>query len=281
MFWLGKLLGSIFGYMIAGPYGAIVGLVLGHYFDISFKGHGFTPPKFQHSPHKDVFFRATFTIMGYVAKADGRVSENEINVATRIMQSLMLNANLKKEAIYYFKLGKNASFNLDELLFLLSDVFQRQPHLLHTFMDIQLQAAYADGMLPRKKQRILEYVCFKLNLNPHDFFQRSYRYEQAHQWSYQSSYQSSYQQHSYQHKRQQSYQRPSEPNALEKAYRTLGVSSATNNGELKKTYRKLMSKNHPDKLISKGLSEDMIKLATQKTQEIKLAYETICKARGI
>ena len=41
-----------------------------------------------------------------------------------------------------------------------------------------------------------------------------------------------------------------------------------------------MSQNHPDKLIAKGLPPEMIKVATQKTQRIKKAYEMIKASRG-
>ena len=49
---------------------------------------------------------------------------------------------------------------------------------------------------------------------------------------------------------------------------------------LKRAYRKLMSENHPDKLIAQGVPEDMIKLATERSQEIQAAYEMIKKSRG-
>ena len=42
-----------------------------------------------------------------------------------------------------------------------------------------------------------------------------------------------------------------------------------------------MSQHHPDKLVAKGLPEEMIKLANERTAEIKAAYETIRKARGM
>ena len=41
-----------------------------------------------------------------------------------------------------------------------------------------------------------------------------------------------------------------------------------------------MSRNHPDKLISKGLPEEMIKIANEKTQNIRKAYEQICTSKG-
>jgi DnaJ like chaperone protein len=67
---------------------------------------------------------------------------------------------------------------------------------------------------------------------------------------------------------------------LAEAYAVLGVAASASNDEVKKAYRRLMNQHHPDKLVAKGMPEEMIKLATEKTQEIKAAYETIKKARG-
>jgi DnaJ like chaperone protein len=261
MFWLGKLLGAFFGFLIGGPYGAVFGLLLGHYFDISRKGVWFfnPPPRTQ---AQDIFFRATFTIMGYIAKADGRVSENEIRIAQTIMQNMMLSSEMKRQAINYYQMGKQANFNLDQILAELNEAVYHQPNLLHLFLEIQLQCAHADGPLSQNKQRILEHICYALGLNTGDFF---YRHSQG---------------QTHRQYQRQTYP-PPQTNSLENAYRLLGVSKNTGDIEVKKAYRKLMSQNHPDKLVSKGLPEEMIKLATQKTQEIKQAYELICKSRGI
>ena len=48
---------------------------------------------------------------------------------------------------------------------------------------------------------------------------------------------------------------------------------------IKIAYRKLMSENHPDKLIAKGLPEEMLKVATEKTQQISAAYDLIKSSR--
>ena len=69
--------------------------------------------------------------------------------------------------------------------------------------------------------------------------------------------------------------------SLEDAYAALGVDSSVTDKELKRAYRKLMSEHHPDKLIAKGVPEDMVKLATERSQEIQAANEMIRKHRGI
>ena len=60
----------------------------------------------------------------------------------------------------------------------------------------------------------------------------------------------------------------------------LGVEPDSTEAEVKKAYRRLMSQHHPDKLVAKGLPEEMMKLAKEKTQEISAAYELIKEARA-
>jgi DnaJ like chaperone protein len=68
---------------------------------------------------------------------------------------------------------------------------------------------------------------------------------------------------------------------LHEAYEILGVKPSASDAEVKKAYRRLMNQHHPDKLVAKGLPEEMMKLATAKAQEIKGAYERIKSARGM
>ncbi|UWN51968.1 Co-chaperone protein DjlA [Alcanivorax sp. ALC70] len=60
----------------------------------------------------------------------------------------------------------------------------------------------------------------------------------------------------------------------------LGVAESASDQEVKKAYRKLMSENHPDKLAARGVPEEMIRMATEKTAEISKAYEMIKESRG-
>jgi DnaJ like chaperone protein len=69
--------------------------------------------------------------------------------------------------------------------------------------------------------------------------------------------------------------------ALEDAYKALGVSKEQSDAEVKRAYRKLMSKYHPDKLMGQGLPEDMIKVATEQAKDIQLAYDLVSKQRGM
>ena len=84
------------------------------------------------------------------------------------------------------------------------------------------------------------------------------------------------------HSRQSySYSSPNSKPYLQTHYHTLGISSTASDADVKKAYRRLMSQHHPDKLMAKGLPESMLKIATQKTQEIKAAYEKIKESRAM
>ena len=69
--------------------------------------------------------------------------------------------------------------------------------------------------------------------------------------------------------------------ALDDAYALLGLPASADDPEVKRAYRRLMSQHHPDKLVAKGLPEEMMRLATARTQEIKAAYERVKRARGM
>ena len=66
---------------------------------------------------------------------------------------------------------------------------------------------------------------------------------------------------------------------LADAYQALGVDPSCTDKELKRAYRRLMSEHHPDKLIARGVPESMMKVATEKAQEIQAAYELVRKQR--
>jgi DnaJ like chaperone protein len=65
--------------------------------------------------------------------------------------------------------------------------------------------------------------------------------------------------------------------SLAEAYQVLGLTPNATQVEVKQAYRRLMSQHHPDKLAAKGLSEEAMRLANEKTQQISKAYETIQK----
>lgn len=66
---------------------------------------------------------------------------------------------------------------------------------------------------------------------------------------------------------------------LEAAYRVLGIAPSATNDEVKKAYRQMALKHHPDRVSTLG--NDVKKAAQKKFQEINNAKDLIYKARGM
>lgn len=264
-FW-GKILGAIFGFMFGGVLGALLGVALGHSFDNGFNeinSLGFGSSKLDQV--KTEFFKATFSVMGHLARADGVVTELEIKMASRLMDEMHLSKEQRVLAIDLFRAGKRSDFNLDLTLRNLMMACGWRYDLLQIFMEIQFQAAYADGDIKLQEKEMLMYLCQKLNFSKTDYN----RFEALYSYKYSGF-----------NNRQRTADNHNFTSSLEKAYKILGVENDISESALKKVYRKLISQHHPDKLISKGLPEEMLKIATEKTQEIKSAYEQIKLAKG-
>jgi DnaJ like chaperone protein len=267
MKWTGKIIGFLIGLLFASPILALIGLGIGHLYDRGAFARWFAGPIMPRQPAhtQHVFFNTSFALMGFVAKSDGRVSENEIRAATQVMQEMGLNSQLRQEAMRLFNEGKQPDFDWRAAVSQLRHACFGRPSLLRVFFELQLKLAFADGfMLSPEKQRALSAIGQQLGLMPVDFFQ--------------------FQQHFSSGPGSRSSANPNRGHsmtALAKSYGVLGIKQEANDSDVKKAYRRLMSQHHPDKLIAKGLPPEMIKLANQKTQEIKEAYEAICAARGI
>ena len=254
--------------MLGGPLGALLGAALGHNFDRGLANMQIGMDKFGSGNTERVqsaFFVATFSVMGHVAKADGRVSEEEIQMAQQIMAHMQLSSEQKRAAVTLFNEGKQSDFRINAVLDQFKLECHRRRNLLQMFMEIQIATVFADGVLNNAERDILIYIGDRLGFSLYHIdqlirmvqAQQHYAYEQAGFGS-----------------------RPP-PASLDDAYAVLGIAKSASDGDVKKAYRRLMNQHHPDKLVAKGLPEEMMKLATEKTQEIKKAYEQIKQARGI
>ncbi len=273
MMWWGTLIGGVLGYLLGGGslLGALLGAMLGNLFD---KGLGdvMGDERFGEQAARRVqaaFFKATFSTMGYLAKADGHVSKDEIDVARDIMDQLMLSEEQKEEAIKLFYEGKREGFDFDAVLNELRRESHHRRDLIRVFIEIQLSIAMADGDLHDAERDALLHMCEVLGFSAGEFElllrmvqgQRHY-----HDWQQQQG--GDY------------HEQPNRP-TLDDAYAVLGVDASASDKEVKRAYKRLMSQHHPDKLVAKGLPEEMMKIATEKTQEIRAAYEQIKEARGM
>ncbi|RDV28081.1 co-chaperone DjlA [Alteromonas aestuariivivens] len=272
----GKVLGFIFGFMFLRIPGAILGLIVGHFFDKAYGqdfsqlggfGRFFTD---QGSLRQQaVFFHSLFAALGHLAKADGQVTEREIQVATALMDDMQLRGDARREAQQAFREGKSPDYPVSDTLKGLYEACHGRRDILQVFLEILIQAAFADGHLSPQEYKVLEKVARPLGFKRADLdylvamFEAELRFRQRGQ-------QSSHQQRS-------NY---SEQQSLSDAYRILGVSAQDDDRAIKKAYRKRMAEHHPDKLVSKGLPEQAMELAKAKAQDIQAAYELIKSKRG-
>ncbi|MBV1787324.1 co-chaperone DjlA [Marinobacterium sp. D7] len=255
-------IGALIGLFTGGIVGLLLGSALGFWIDRALRT-GVS----KYNPQQ-LFFRATFTVMGKLAKADGRVSETEISFAREVMARMNLSEEKRREAIECFSEGKQAEFDVASVLLPLGALLRHRSAVKLMFVEIQLQAAMADGEVSPAEQTLLSEICRLLQFTPQEAqaLLNRIRAEQAF--------------------REQSYRAHQDPQqfsgaSLEQAYGVLGVESSASDAEVKKAWRRLMSQHHPDKLVAKGLPEEMIQLAKEQTQEIQAAYDLIRKSRGM
>ncbi len=263
MGWTGKVIGGLIGLLALGPFGAALGALLGHQFDTQSGG----PAEPQESPHAvgEQFFRAVFRVMGHLAKADGRVSEQEIAAARAVMSDLRLSPTQIQTAIECFTAGKQPGFDLDAELAALRRACAGRPDLLRIFLELQVRAALAGNNLEGPVRALLHRVASRLGVSFLELAHMevvlrirggAFRREPGPEPS-----------------------RSTREEQLRQAYSVLGVDAQASDAEVARAYRRQLSRHHPDKLKANGLPDSMIEHAKQRTQQIIEAYELIRRCR--
>jgi DnaJ like chaperone protein len=262
MRWIGKVVGALVGFT-AGPIGAAFGAVIGHGYDLSQEAD-------ERADAADAdpaeigaaLFDTAFAVMGYLAKADGRVSEAEISAARMIMRQMHLDADHVRRAIVAFDLGKQPDYPLEAEIARLRTLCGPRHDLLRVFLEIEVRAALAGNDLRGPVRGLLSRVARRLGFSGLEVAQleAALRLQQGYGWT----------------------APPPSPGArLQSAYEVLGIRPSASDEDVKKAYRRQMNENHPDKLVARGLPDSMQDLAKEKTQRIREAYEGICEHRGL
>jgi DnaJ like chaperone protein len=168
-----------------------------------------------------------------------------------------LEPDQRKLAQNLFNQGKQPGFDFDAIVNQFRVECHRRTTLLRMFLEIQVQAAFADNRLDPNENRLLIKLCQQLGFDQSEL-DRLIDFVRGSSHSHSQS---------------------SQPDLVD-AYHILGVQPDTPIGDIRKAYRRLLSQHHPDKLVSKGLPEEMIRLANEKTHEIQSAWQRIKEARG-
>ncbi len=252
---IGKLLGGTIGFVLLGPLGAIAGLALGDFFEEqNRRGHNSSQSTLSPSSHEleqQYFFVCTFTILGKLARADGRICEKEINQIEHLMDEVLdLAPNERSFAIKLFRASKDDSKSYKIYAEQFFEIFGNRQDILENLLGQMVLLANADNFFHAEERRVIEEISIIFGFSP-EHLKRAFA----------PFY--------------------SEADKTQRAYDILGISNTSSKDEIKKAYRKLAMEHHPDRVVSRGLSPELIKAANRKFSEIQNAYDLICKEKGI
>jgi len=263
LYW-GKIIGTLAGLATLKPWFALLGLLLGHQFDRGFanKYRSFEQQGQRIDRLPDDFIKALFQITGHLAKSDGRVSQQEIRAARSVMHRLGLGPAQVRHAINWFDEGKQVTFPLVKTIRQLRRVGARRADLRLLFVRLLLEVVLAKDRLHHKERAMIWTVCSELDIGRVELAQLEAMI-----------------------RAQKGFRRSPAGDAdaqrIRQAYNMLGIDSSATNDEVKTAYRRLMSKNHPDKIASTNPDAAVIAEADKRTREIRSAYEMLKARRSI
>jgi len=277
-----KYITAVIGYYLLGKslWGAFFGFIAGSF--ISFKlsggligqlsgfgnvGGGITGIK---TGKQAAFFETVFTLMGKLAKADGRVSEQEISHVEQFMSQLNMSTSHRKQAIVHFQNGAKTDYDIKPLIQEFNTITESSPNLKQMLMIYLVRVALADGKLHPKESKLMREIAQLLGYSAQAFEQLLAMLQGQDQFA-----------GGHYHQQTGGVGGYTSANAIDAAYQALGISKDDSDAEIKKSYRRLVREYHPDKLMGQGLPEEMIKEATERSQEIQTAYDLIKKSRGM
>lgn len=266
MTYWGKVVGALAGFATGRPLLALLGLVLGHQFDRGFadKFTKFGPDVSNRRLERvsPVFVRILFETMGHMAKSDGRVSEDEIRAARALMHRLGLGPVEIRKAIQWFESGKQPGYPLQARMRELKGQVARKQDARGLFLRLLMEVALANGTVHPSERTILWTVCTELDVGRVELAQLEAML-----------------------RAQRGFRRSAagsvDTQRVDAAYRTLGIDRSSSNDEIKKAYRRLINKSHPDKLAGGEHDAAAVSEAGRRTREVRRAYELLKTRRSI
>lgn len=263
MYW-GKVIGTLLGAATLKPWFALLGLVLGHQFDKGFASRyrAFSESDARTGVMPDGFNDALFQCMGQLAKADGRVSEDEIRAARSVMHRLNLGPGAVRRAIASFEQGKAPGFPLAATVKRARrDPLRRADYRL-LFVRLLLEVGLSKPRMRSSERAMIWEICTLLDIGRVELAQLEAML------------------------RAQKGFRQSPAGTIDRdrvgaAYSTLGVEPDATNDDIKTAYRRLINRSHPDKIAASNPDPEEIAQAEQRTREVRAAYELLKTRRSI
>jgi DnaJ like chaperone protein len=199
-------------------------------------------------------------LVAKVAKADGRVDSLEAELISAMLDDvskIFPEPQRTKEILKeIFNEEKNTQDNIEHIAVALSQAIKRNRAKQEQFIGFLIQLAFADGEVTKSEERVLARIAEAMEIDPklyHSIFDAFEKLNAKRSATKQTT--------------------------VKEAYKILGASKNDDMKTIKKKYRELVRKYHPDIIKAQGKDEAYLKEATQKTQEINEAYEIIKKAK--
>ncbi len=268
MGWIGKIIGGTVGFMFGGPLGMIAGAVFGNVFDHVPRQTGSDRAAFGQQAHDGnpftsgnsassqqqaqmVFFVGAFSMLAGIASVDGDISIAERKkVEEFIRKDLRLDPQSSAVAMKVFETAGSSSGSFDQFATQFYDNFKHNRQMMELMIDIFYRVSYADGRLTAAEESLI-------NLAGRIFQVSSVKMATI----------------------KQQYGTGNVAGSA-RSFAVLGLEPTATNDDIKKSYRKLVSEYHPDKISSKGLPEEFIVFAADKFREIQAAYEELRVSRS-
>ncbi len=150
-----KFIGFIVGLYFLGFFGAMLGLFIGSFFDrVRVYGSGGVNP-LSNAMRQAVFLETVFTLMGKLAKADGHVSQDEIDHVEQFMQKLNMTAEHRQQAIALFRKGADPAFDIGQTYARFLSVCGHTRHLKQVLLVYLIVMALADGHFHPAEEALL------------------------------------------------------------------------------------------------------------------------------
>lgn len=213
-----------------------------------------------------IFLATTFQVLGYLAQVRKRGEADALQSAKVIMGHLRLTEGQRQQAIRLFEEGQQPGFAVDPVLAQFYNACQSRAHLLRRFIEIQMSVFYANGFPSTHERALLLHICNQLG------FAR--RFEEMETYIKRRFHTTSARTRAGPDNRRRQYKTISMMH-LHRAYGILGLNRHATNTEVKKAYRRLINRHHPDKLEAQNTSSELMQKATEKTRTVKEAYDLI------
>lgn len=271
MAWWRKVVFGTIGLSLGGPLGGLIGLAIGHAYDIKSETESDEQQATEVAEDDAtlsqeqvqlLFFVTTFSVMGALAKVDGRVTRDEIALVEQAINEFDFIPDQRRLAIELFNEGKAPGFDIWGTIRQFKKQCPRSRSLHKTFLGIQIQLALSDGQIHPDELNMLQRIAGHFGISVNEFSAMLAREKQT-------------------YSRKHHPEQESTADTVQGAYRILGVKPGDSDDEVKRAYRRCMNQHHPDKLVARGLPEEMLAAATEKTKEIQRAWALIKQARNI